>query len=129
MDNNSDTKLEPPNVSIHVKRHHSSELGGASNVHEFERLASLVGGAILLFSLGRRFWGVLMMGFFGALLLYRGATGHCMLYSALGIDTSTQGKSMSPLSRETPLERELRHERQRDKIDERIWQSFPASDP
>lgn len=132
MDDNSYAKPDVPDISIRVKHNHSLGWNGPSNVHDMERLASVAGGAILLFWLGRRFWGILMMGFFGALLLYRGLTGHCILYSTLGINTNTsEFLPSSPLTPagETPLERELRQESQRDKVDERSWQSFPASDP
>jgi uncharacterized membrane protein len=59
------------------------------NVGATERLISLAAGAILT-GLGvsrRDLRGVLIAGVGGG-LLFRGATGHCMAYEALGIDTT-----------------------------------------
>ena len=51
------------------------------NVHETERLVSLVAGSFLLgFGLGKRSIGGTVLAALGASALYRGATGHCPLY-------------------------------------------------
>ena len=60
------------------------------NVGEFERMASGVIGAYLMLKgmRGRSIGGLTMMGS-GAAMLYRAVTGHCDMYSALGINTAT----------------------------------------
>jgi uncharacterized membrane protein len=62
------------------------------NVGPAERKASLAGGAALalsgLWSIGRRnYLSGLAMIASGGMLLYRGQTGHCSLYEAMGVDT------------------------------------------
>lgn len=59
------------------------------NISEAERWASMGAGAALVFSglIGGRAHG-LLMSLMGGALLYRGFTGHCHLYGALGIDSS-----------------------------------------
>ncbi|MCM0080746.1 DUF2892 domain-containing protein [Geomonas sp. Red32] len=63
------------------------------NVNDKERTASVMGGAALalsgLRSLTKKQYlpGLAMMAA-GGMLLYRGATGHCDLYQALGVDTA-----------------------------------------
>jgi uncharacterized membrane protein len=64
-------------------------LGGEVNVGRTERLASTLGGGALAV-VGARRRGVpgALLATLGAALLHRGVTGHCHLYSAVGIDTS-----------------------------------------
>lgn len=68
------------------------------NVGPTERKASMVGGAALalsgLRSLGKRDYlsGAAMM-IAGGMFLYRGKTGYCGLYQALGVDTMHAGES------------------------------------
>jgi len=59
------------------------------NVGEAERLASKIGGGVLV-GVGLMKGGVkgLTLAGLGAALLYRGATGHCSLYQAIGANTS-----------------------------------------
>lgn len=63
--------------------------GGADNgvnVHDIERLISLAGGgAAALYGLQR---GSLVLTALGGSLLYRALSGHCPLYSALGVNTA-----------------------------------------
>lgn len=69
----------------------SQELDGAmpTNVGESERWYSVLGGAALaVLGLSRRSLGGLGLAAVGAGLVYRGMTGHCHAYHALGIDTS-----------------------------------------
>src|SRR5688500_6266360 len=66
-------------------------LGGhkAQNIGEAERWGSVLGGAALLLAgLQRGRLGGLVVGLIGGSLLYRGYTGHCHAYDALGIDTA-----------------------------------------
>lgn len=59
------------------------------NVGDRERIASLIGGALLAgYGLQRRdLTGVALMAV-GAGLVQRGASGHCMVYDALGVSTN-----------------------------------------
>jgi uncharacterized membrane protein len=62
------------------------------NVGATERWGSVIGGAALAaYGLKRRSLGGAALALFGGGLIYRGVTGHCQLYQALGIDTSRDG--------------------------------------
>jgi uncharacterized membrane protein len=63
--------------------------GRKRNISEVERMISLAGGATLalLGMLSGRKTGI-GLGVLGAGLVYRGASGHCDLYNALGINTA-----------------------------------------
>lgn len=57
------------------------------NVGNAERAASMVGGAALaLYGLSRFSLGGLVLAAIGGVLGYRGLSGHCNVYQALGID-------------------------------------------
>jgi uncharacterized membrane protein len=63
------------------------------NVGQSERLASLFGGGLLaLYGLSRGTTNGLLLSGIGAALAYRGATGHCHVYQALGMDSTTHRK-------------------------------------
>jgi uncharacterized membrane protein len=89
------------------------------NVSDWERLASGLGGAVLLaYGLARRPSVVsVLMAVGGAMLLERGATGHCSLYHALGLDSRDWAA------------REHGDDASRDEIERASEDSFPASDP
>jgi len=58
-----------------------------ANVGDLERWLSLLGGGLLALTSVRRSLGtVLLLGGAGA-LLYRGLTGYCALYQAMGLST------------------------------------------
>lgn len=120
------------------------------NVAILERWASLVGGgALLAYALRREpRWsplsGVLALG--AAELLFRGATGHCPAYGALGVNTADLGEDWSrplPIRRERSPEKDkafrgkwrlpegarLAEPGERDVVEEDSYASFPASDP
>ena len=60
------------------------------NVGELERWLSLFGGGLLaLYLLRRSFGTVVLLGATGA-LLYRGLTGHSVLYQTMAISTASQ---------------------------------------
>jgi uncharacterized membrane protein len=64
------------------------------NVGELERWLSLLGGGLLALAVLRRSLGtVVLLGGVGA-LLYRGLTGQCGLYQAMGVSTArtTRGR-------------------------------------
>ena len=59
------------------------------NVHEFERIGSaLLGGGLAAFGLGRGGCSRLATGGRRRGLVYRGVSGHCMVYDQLGINTA-----------------------------------------
>ena len=88
------------------------------NVGQSERTLSLVaGGALALMALGRAPGAVLLAGL-GGYLAYRGLSGRCPLYGALGVNTASAG-APAFLDR-TPEE---------ERMDEALEESFPASDP
>ncbi len=61
----------------------------AQNVSELERLLSaLAGGGLVAAGAVRGSWSGVGLMLIGGSLLYRGVSGHCMLYQALGIDTA-----------------------------------------
>ncbi|HZO88118.1 MAG TPA: SRPBCC family protein [Chthonomonadaceae bacterium] len=62
-----------------------------TNVGDMERWAStLAGCALALFGLTRRSWAGLGLAALGGGLIYRGMTGYCSFYGALGISTADQ---------------------------------------
>ena len=64
----------------------------AVNVGDAERVASALGGAALaLYGLSRMSLGGLVLAAVGGMLGYRGVSGHCSGYAALGIDRARQG--------------------------------------
>ena len=89
------------------------------NVSDWERAASGLGGALLLaYGLARRpSIASILMAVGGAMLLERGATGHCSLYRVLGLnsrDATTRDRDSGEVA---------------DEIDRASEESFPASDP
>jgi hypothetical protein len=119
------------------------------NVAKIERWASLVGGGALAALALRRerlspLSGALALG--AATLLFRGATGHCPAYGALGVSTADLPDDWKrPLSRihegmdasgkrlrgKWPLPEGARRVEPggRDPVEEASEASFPASDP
>lgn len=82
---------EPPLREFRRQRAESQEARDTKkqNVGRGERMASVAAGSILgLLGLGRRDWWGLGIAGVGAALMYRGATGRCSAYKALGIDTA-----------------------------------------
>src|SRR5579885_1251914 len=59
------------------------------NVADIERWASVVGGgALVLGGFAKRSLGGLGLAALGGCLVYRGITGHCHLFQALGMDSA-----------------------------------------
>jgi uncharacterized membrane protein len=86
-----------------VQRREGAGGGGATtrNVSEIERWASGVGGgALAVYGVTRLLSGGSVSGavlaLIGGALVYRGATGHCNMYQALGINTA-EGGSDNPV--------------------------------
>jgi uncharacterized membrane protein len=76
-----------------------TETGGGSqgvNVGEVERWASAIGGgALALYGLTRGNLPGVALALLGASLVYRGTTGHCYAYQAMGVNTAT-GEAENP---------------------------------
>jgi uncharacterized membrane protein len=78
------------------------------NVASKERLASaLAGGFAVVWGLSHRSWTGKLTAALGSGLIYRGVSGHCHLYQALGIDRSHTGEGTRALA--TGRERAERH--------------------
>jgi uncharacterized membrane protein len=81
------------------------------NVGDLERwMSAIAGGALALWAVARRTGPATAAGLVGGALLYRGVSGHCPLYGALGIDTAGHGEDDA------------------DRVDTTSEDSFPASD-
>jgi uncharacterized membrane protein len=64
------------------------------NVGQYERIASGIGGAAMMFlGLRRMSIGGVLAAIGGAALLHRGVTGRCRVYRRFGIDTTREGLS------------------------------------
>jgi hypothetical protein len=97
----------------------------SSNVGEFERSASVLAGAALA-CLGswRGTLGGAALIFLGGALVYRGVSGRCPLYRALGISTAEHEQQTTSFAAPSLEAAEMR-----DIVDEASEDSFPASDP
>lgn len=72
----------------------NSSCGQEVNVGSTERLVSaLGGGAMTLFGLSRGGLPGLLAAGVGAGLLYRGMSGHCAVYQAMGVQTKSSGRA------------------------------------
>lgn len=72
-----------------VMKYHETGTAHRRNVGDMERRLSLAGGAVSAL-LGLRRGGLmgLIMTGLGAMLMYRGGTGHCAMYERMGVSTS-----------------------------------------
>lgn len=78
----------------HAARQDAQDKGSGrnANVGSIERLLSVASGSVLvLYGLSRRSAGGLALAAAGGGLFYRGATGHCDVYSKLKISTADEG--------------------------------------
>lgn len=74
------------------------------NVGTPERVASTVaGGAMVAFGFKQGGIGGSLLSLVGAGMLLRGTTGHCHVYDAVGMDTTTEGTQHSPFARRSLL--------------------------
>ena len=72
------------------------ETGGSQdvNVGQIERWASAVGGgALALYGLTRGSLAGVGLALAGAGLIFRGTTGHCYAYDAIGVNTAAEGEN------------------------------------
>ena len=100
------------------------------NVGEAERWASIVGGAALVVG------GLLRGNSRGALaalvgggLLYRGVSGHCLMYELLGISTAAGPATQAVERMQHSVAVEAQVAVEGDSVAQASFDSFPASDP
>jgi uncharacterized membrane protein len=89
------------------------------NVNQQERTPSAVLGAVLLLiGLGRRSLGGAVVALAGGELLYRGLSGHCHLYEALGINTAQPGANQEagPSTETSKVERSITIDKPADEL-------------
>jgi uncharacterized membrane protein len=83
--------------------HHTELTNTSQNINSVERAASAVaGGAILAYGLKQGGIGGTLLSILGGGMLLRGASGHCHVYDALGVDTK-QLDSTSPFKKSSLL--------------------------
>jgi uncharacterized membrane protein len=88
------------------------------NISQDERAWSMLGGSTLVgYGLSRRSTGGVALALLGGYLAYRGLSGHCALYQAMGMNTASAGMPRKPPPRK------------KDVVMEASEESFPASDP
>ncbi len=81
---------------------------GGINVGNTERVLSAVGGGALVgYALKSRTKGGILLGLIGAGLLYRGATGQCEAYRALGINTADDSDASDEVARDVHIEESI----------------------
>lgn len=79
----------------------NEQLRQRRNVGGLERALSVIAGTSLaLFGLKRRSWGGLGLASLGGALLFRGSTGFCNVYQALGINTADDARARQRAVRE-----------------------------
>ena len=106
------------------------------NVNETERLISLIGGAgLVVYGLTRCSLKELLLVGAGGYLIYRGLTGHCPAHEAVNVSTASRTERLQfKASNQAKYQPYQRNQVQttiddRDVVDERVLESFPASDP
>ena len=93
------------------------------NVGDWERVASAVtAGGLIAAALLRRSRSGFAMGLAGAALLYRGVTGHCPVYHALGANTNDLGRRKVHTGRAEKIERRIRIARPPEEL-YRFWRN------
>jgi len=88
-----EVEFEPHNES---EQQNKQDGNTGVNVGKYERIASAVGGGALVgYALKSRSKASVALGLIGAGLLYRGATGQCEAYRALGVNTADAGEDVA----------------------------------
>jgi uncharacterized membrane protein len=100
------------------------DIKNAINVGSTERILSILGGAVVgLYGLGRiRLSGIAFAALGGA-LIYRGVTGHCNVYQALGMDRPSTLKGETRGQRGVKIEREITIEASPEAL-YRVWRDL-----
>lgn len=76
---------------------HDASIAANKNMGHAERWLSVLGGsALAVLAANRRGASGVAMALVGAELIRRGATGHCLVYDALGVTTASDGTAQGP---------------------------------
>ncbi len=113
---------------LNARQSATCALSGSSscvNVGEVERWASIAGGGLLaLAGLRQATLGGFGLAILGGGLIYRGMTGHCSLYSALGVNTDSKPEHTSiPAGRGVRVDRSITVHRPASEL-YREWRNF-----
>lgn len=101
-----------------------SERGGKVNVGGLERAASGVGGlGLIAWGLARRSLPGLLLAGVGAALAWRGYSGRCQIYSALGIDTARSATPHDYFTHGIHVEESVTINKPKEEV-YRFWRSF-----
>lgn len=93
MDPTMNARGDSADREVRRPRLQRPRLRGETNVGSVERVLSVLGGgALALYGLRRRGVPGTLAGLAGAMLVERGATGHCMVFESLGLDTADQAR-------------------------------------
>ena len=106
--------------------HRGQRRFGSLNVAKPERLLSVVGGAALAaYAARRRGIPGALMAVAGSEMIFRGATGHCPVYQALGVSTAheTNGHAQAIEGSATEIHRSVTVNRPRGEL-YRFWRDF-----
>lgn len=94
------------------------------NVGDTERYASIAGGALLaLAGLRLRGWSGLALGAISGHLLYRGITGHCHIFDALGLNSAAKQQETGGARQVIRLEQAITIERPIEEV-YGYWRNF-----
>ncbi len=94
------------------------------NVGDTERYASIAGGAVLaLTGLRLRGWPGVALGLISGHLLYRGITGHCHIFEALGLNSARRRRSERDARQVIRLEQTITIERPVEEV-YAYWRNF-----
>jgi uncharacterized membrane protein len=113
------------------EEHGTRSIGGGQghtaqgvNVGDLERLLSMLGGAVVgLYGLHRLRLSGLALAAIGGALAYRGLSGHCKMYGALGIDRASTLTGETRGNRGVKIEREITVNAPADTL-YRIWRDL-----
>ncbi|HVF56464.1 MAG TPA: SRPBCC family protein [Pyrinomonadaceae bacterium] len=85
-------ELTNPAGGVGELTNQGGQTGGGINVGQAERWVSAIGGgALALYGLTRGSLGGVALALLGGSLIYRGTTGHCNVYDAMGYSTAEGG--------------------------------------
>jgi uncharacterized membrane protein len=95
------------------------------NVGDMERILSMAAGAGLAgLALARRRWDSLLLGAIGAGFLWRGYTGRCQCYAALGINTADHNPATAvPAQQGVKIEKTIKIHRPPEEL-YRFWRNL-----
>jgi uncharacterized membrane protein len=106
------------------RKQRRTNLDGRSNVHAAERLVSAIGGgALAAYGLSRRTWAGVLLAALGGTLVYRGVSGYCAMYGAMGVNTNDIGRKKVRTDRAVKIEKTITIDRRPDEL-YRFWRNL-----